>query len=190
MALHAAVRFAYFWGDMTLQFTSRLGLIFLPLLVTAAIHFLHKMSCICRFNRSWAAVLMAALLGYSWPSAGLNLGIREIFYYREFRIVRDFLEREYPDKSRYIIISDLSNLYVPLSYSAILPGYLHANIERFKIGLEKKTWQLLLVVQKIDYAGNKPAEGSIVDEKISLEPVFEEQLHAGQMLRISRVTGL
>ena len=31
--LHAIIRFAYYWGDLTYRFNSRLGIIFLPLIV-------------------------------------------------------------------------------------------------------------------------------------------------------------
>ncbi len=186
MILHAAARFFYFWGNMTLQYTSRLGIIFLPCLVFLAVFFLRRCFATLFLSRSWALVLAIGLLVHGLPVAGQNLAVREIYYFREFKSVREFLQKSYPHKNEYIIVSDLSNLYVPLQYSAISPDYLVGNLPELKRALEKRTWQFLLVIQKVDYKTGEPSPGSKLGDEFSLQTIYETQLNVDQLLRISR----
>lgn len=186
MILHAAARFFYFWGNMTLQYTSRLGIIFLPCLVFLAVYFLRRCFATLSLSRSWAFFLALGLLVHGLPVAGQNLAVREIFYFREFKSVREFLQHSYPHKNEYIIVSDLSNLYVPLEYSAISPDYLTGNLPELKRALAKRTWQFLLVIQKIDYKTGEPSPGSKLSDDISLQTLYETQLNVDQLLRISK----
>lgn len=184
-ALHAAARFAYFWGDLRLQYTSRLGLIFLPLLVFLSIYLLYRLTGALQLNRNWVIPGAILLVIHGWPVAGQNLAVRDIFYYRELKTVREFLQQHYPNPKGYILVADLSNLYVPFNYSSVTPAWVAASSDEVARSLEKRTWQHLLVIQKINIATNTPAPGSEMPARFALKTLYESQLNSEKMLRIS-----
>ncbi|PKL42592.1 MAG: hypothetical protein CVV41_13670 [Candidatus Riflebacteria bacterium HGW-Riflebacteria-1] len=184
-ALHAAARFAYFWGDLRLQYTSRLALIFLPLLVFFSVYLFYRLTTTFQLNRNWVVPGAMLLLIHSWPVAGQNLAVRDIFYYRELKTVREFLQQHYPNPKGYILAADLSNLYVPFNYSSVTPAWVAASSDEVARSLEKRTWQHLLVIQKINIANNMPAPGSEMPPRFALKTLYESQLNPEKMLRIS-----
>ncbi len=185
-ALHAAARFAYYWGDMTLQYTSRLGIIFLPLLAFLSVYLLRRLTGLMALRRSWAAVGAVLLLIHGWPAAGQNLAVRDILFYREFKTVREFLQREFTDKKDYIIVTDQSNAMVPLSYNSFTIAHLNANFDSIMRDLENRTWRYLLVVQKLETDTGKAVENTGITGNLKLEKLYESQLSINRILRISR----
>ncbi len=185
-ALHAAARFAYYWGDMTLQYTSRLGIIFLPLLVFLAVYMMRRLTVIFAWGKNWAAVGAFLLILHGWPVAGQNLAVRDILFFREFKTVREFLHREFPDKEDYIVVTEQSNALVPLRYNSFTIGHLNANLETIKRDLKNRTWRYLLLVQKIETDSGKAIENSSVSADLNLETLYESQLSVNRILRISR----
>jgi len=183
--VHAAARFFYFWGDLTLQFTSRLGLVFLPVMAFLSLCFIMRLQRQTGFARSWAAIFVLVLIIHGWPVAGQNAAVRDIYYYREFRSARDWLEREHPEKKHYIIVSDLANLYIPLNYSAVNHSGLEKNSEKILKALQKGTWQYLIIIQKIDIKTGLPLDGSDLKIAVDAKVVFQTQLNIDQMLRFS-----
>ena len=183
--LHALARFAFFWGDLRLQYTSRLGLIFLPPLVFLAVYALHRLTRNLYLSRNWVLIGAVLLMIHGWPVAGKNLAVRDIFYYRELKTVREFLQHNYPNKKGYILVADLSNLYVPFNYSTVTPAWLTANADEAARSLEKRTWQNLLVLQKINIATNNPVPGSEIPARFTLTTLYESQLNTEKLLRIS-----
>lgn len=184
--LHAAARFAYFWGDMTLQYTSRLGIVFLPVLVFLSVYLMRRLTNLFAFGKSWAVVGSLLLLIHGWPVAGQNLAVRDILFFREFKTVREFLQRQYPDKKDYIVVTEQSNALVPLRYNSFSVGHLNANLETVKRDLKNRTWRYLLLVQKIETESGKAIENSGVSADLALETLYESQLSVNRILRISK----
>jgi 4-amino-4-deoxy-L-arabinose transferase-like glycosyltransferase len=184
-ALHATARFTYFWGDLRLQYTSRLGIIFLPVLVCLSIYLLQRLVQTVGLDRKWAPLLALLLMVNGWPVAGQNLAVRDIFYFREFKTVREFLQQYYPNPKGYILVSDISNLYIPFSYSAVNPSWVELNSDEVARSLEKGTWQRLLVVQKINIATDQPVSGSEMPARFALKRLCDSQLSPDKLIRIS-----
>jgi hypothetical protein len=185
--VHACARFFYYWGNMTLQYTSRLGIIFLPLLAMLSVYLFRKLTDIKLISKSFVTVGVTLIALHSWPVAGNNLAVRDILFFREFKFVREFLEKNSPDKSRYVLVSDLSNFYTPFRYSAINCHYLNSNRKDLESQLLQKRYQKILVVQKLNAKTDMPLPGSILKGDLNLNPVFETQLTPGKTLRISEL---
>ena len=183
--LHAVARFVYYWGNLRLQYISRLGVIFLPIIVFFSIYLLRKLVQTLGFSRNWAPLLAVLLMVYGWPVAGQNLAVRDIFYFREFKTVREFLQQHYPHLKGYILVSDLSNLYVPFGYSAVSPEWVSNNMDEVARSLDRGTWQRLLVVQKMNIASRQPVAGSEMPPRFALKPLYHSQLSPEKLIRIS-----
>ena len=186
-AVHSLTRFAYYWGNLTLQYTSRLGLVFLPLLAFFIVYFLHFLQQRIKMRWHVCYLLILALLLHGWPVAGKNLAVRDIFYFRELKTVKQFLEREFPQKHDYYLITDLSNLYTPFRYSAIHTGFARANPEDMLAQLSRRTYSFALVIQKISASDNLPVPESRLGPEFELETIYESQLHVAEFIRISRL---
>ncbi len=184
--LHAAARFAYYWGDMTLQYTSRLGIVFLPLLVFLAVYLLRRLTVMFSCNRSWAAIMAVLVLLHGWPVAGQNLAVRDILFYREFKTVREFLARNFPDRKDYIVVTEQSNAMAPLRYNTFTIGHLKAFPNQIRQDLKNRTWRYLIVVQKIETDTGRCVENSEVGSDFALETLYESQLSINRKLRISK----
>ena len=184
--LHAVARFAYYWGDMTLQYTSRLGIVFLPALVFLAVYLLRRLTVMFNWNRAWAAIMAVLVLLHGWPAAGQNLAVRDILFYREFKTVREFLERNFPDRKDYIVVTEQSNAMTPLRYNTFTIGHLNASADQVKQDLKNRTWRYLIVVQKIETDTGRCVDNSEVNSDFALETLYESQLSINRKLRISK----
>lgn len=184
---HALARFFYYWGDLTLQYTSRLGMVFLPAIALLVAYFCATLVKTGWFRWHWFFIAILGIILHGWPVAANNLAVRDIYFYREFKSVHDFLERNYPNKSDYFIISDLANLYVPFRYSVLYTGYAAANPNELKAQLEQRTYSFALVVQKINRSNGKPVAASDLSKRFPLKTLYETQLNAAEFIRISRL---
>jgi hypothetical protein len=101
--------------------------------------------------------------------------------------VSEFLERNYPDKKNYILVTDLSNLYVPFRYSSVNCHFINTNKEDFLGQLRRKTYKKALVVQKFHLTDDRESLNSYVDNTYKMKKVYEEQMHSGEYLRISEL---
>jgi hypothetical protein len=187
---HALARFFYYWGDLTLQYTSRLGIVFLPVMALLTAYFCAALIKTGWFRWHWFFIAVLAIMLHGWPVAASNLAVRDIFFYREFKSVHDFLERNYPNKRDYFIISDLANLYVPFRYSAIYTGYAVANPNEVKAQLDQRTYSFALVVQKINRGNSEPVPASELGKRFPLKTLYETQLNAAEFIRISRIDSI
>lgn len=184
--LHAAIRFAYYWGDLTYRFTSRLGVIFMPLLVFLAISFLVKFCYFFPIKKAYIAVGMLAIPLWTWPVAGQNLGIRELNLFREYRSARDCLEAYFPKKDEYILVADRANLYTPLKYNAINFDHLRANLDSVLSNVNCRTYSYMVLLQAINTSSGTPTDECKVPDSLKLEKVCEFQVKAGQYIRVSK----
>lgn len=184
--LHAGARFAYYWGDMTLQYTSRLGIVFLPVLVFLAVYLMRRLTFLFAWNRGWAAIMAILVLLHGWPAAGQNLAVRDILFYREFKTVREFLERHFPDRKDYIVVTEQSNAMTPLRYNTFTIGHLNSSVDQIKQDLKNRTWRYLIVIQKIAIDTGRFVENSEINQDFALETLYESQLSVNRKLRISK----
>ncbi len=184
---HAGVLFAYYWGNLTLQYALRLGIIFFPFLVVLIVVLLHRAF---GQERHWYAPIVIGVAGlfmYYWPVAGRNTAVKALFIHREFNSVRSFLQQNYPDKD-VLIISDLSNLYTPFRYSAISFGRANGNPSEFLRQTIRGLKQDLIAVQRVPYNKTEPDEGHRLNKDFVTETLYKTQYNAGKALRIVRVT--
>lgn len=184
--IHACARFAYYWGNLTLQYTSRLGVIFLPLLVFMAVYAFKGLSERFKLHKSWAILIPIIFAVHSWPVAGQNMAVRDITLFREFKTVRTFLAENYPNKKDYIVVAPISNIYVPLNYNAFSMKHLSKEFNQVMQDLRNKTWSYLIVVQKITTSTKEVEKDSQVPEDLILEPLFESQVSVDCFVRISK----
>ncbi|MFZ2960671.1 MAG: glycosyltransferase family 39 protein [Candidatus Ozemobacteraceae bacterium] len=184
--LNAAILFGYYWGNLTLQYAMRLGLIFVPFMIASCVFLLDCITDRGRQARVWLIVGVCSLPIWYWSSAGANEAVREILIFREFTAVRRFLDYSFPRKD-VVVISDLSNLYIPFRWSAVGNAYANASVNDLLTNLKNGLFQNFITVQRIGYADGKPSLGTFLDPKFELETLYETQYSAEEMLRISRV---
>lgn len=184
---HAGILFVYYWGNLTLQYALRLGIIFLPFLVVLTLFALKQLLAGAEQHRHYVLAALFALYAYYWPEAGHNDAPKQIFIYREFNDVRGFLDREHPEKD-YLLLSDLSNLYVPFRMSAISIGRANGDPIDVLRKLDRGLVQTVYAVQRVSFVDDQIQEQTKLDERLSLETVFETQHNGTQRLRISKVT--
>ena len=184
--LNAAILFLYFWGNLTLQYALRLGLIFVPFLVALVCFGIDVATAGGLRGRRWMAIGALALVVWYWPVAGANGAVREILIFREFSAVRRFLAREYPQRD-IVIVSDIANCYVPLRYSAVYPGHANARSAELLGNLGAGLFRDLVVIQRVAYGNGRPAPETSVNPQFQLEPLYQSQLSGEHALRISRV---
>ena len=183
--LHAVIRFAYYWGDLTYRFNSRLGIIFLPIIVYFAVALLCYVCSMFRLRRIMIAWISVVLLLVYWPVAGQNLGVRELVLYREFRIAKEYLEKFYPNKDDYMLVADRANLYVPFRYSTVGFNYFKNNITNMKNSLENRTYKHIIFVQTVDKDSGRALSKCRIPSSINPKKLYEAQIKADQYLRIS-----
>ncbi len=189
VVLQSAVLFNYFWGNLTLQYALRLGIVFLPFVIVLAVFVIDWVTESGRCRRKYVVVPLLGLLCFHWSVAGKNEAVREIFFYREFRLVSEWLRTNLP-KQDAIVVSDLSNLYTPFRYSVVSFGTINACPEAWVERVKRHLFQSLLTVQKIRYSDGQPSVGTFLSEKFLAEKLFETQLNAEEFLRISRIVSL
>jgi len=164
------------------------GIMVWPFIVVLGVVALHYSRKNAERVRYYVAVAVVALFAFYWPVAGANAAVKQIFIFREFRLVKRFVEKEYPDKD-VLMVTDLSNLYVPFRFSAIRIGRANSQPEFILRKVDRKLKTELIAVQRIQYKDGEPQAQTKLDaDKYQLETLYETQYNGGHKLRISRVT--
>ena len=185
--LHAVIRFAFYWGDLTYRFNSRLGIIFLPLLAYFAVCFFYNVrQFFGKGCKGCCALFVIVIWLVYWPVAGQNLGVRELTLYREFRAAREYLQEHFPNKNEFILVADRANLYVPLKYSCINFGYFRNNVSILKNNLGNRTYRYIVLLQTVNRASGKAIDICSIPASINPEVLYETQIKVDQYLRISK----
>lgn len=187
--LNAAILFLYFWGNLTLQYALRLGLIFVPFQVALVVFGLDLVTAGGARGRRWLALGCLALIVWYWPVAGANGAVREILIFREFSAVRRFLLKAYPQRD-VVVISDISNCYVPLRYSAVYPHHANTRSGDLLGNLTAGLFRDIVVIQRVAYGSNLVAPETAVNAEYKLQTLFQSQLSGEHALRISRVLSI
>lgn len=184
--LNAAILFLYFWGNLTLQYALRLGLIFVPFLVALVVFGVDVVSAGGLRGKRWLVLGSIAMIVWYWPVAGANGAVREILIFREFSAVRRFLNQAYP-KRDVVVISDIANCYVPLRYSAVYPAHANAKTVDLTGNLNAGLFRDLVVIQRVAYGSGQVAPETSLNAEYQLQPLYQSQLSGEHALRISRV---
>ena len=186
------VVFSYYWGNLTLAFTLRLGIIFIPFMVVGACYLLHEVSAMLISERNTSGlnkVLVAAgvsLMFLYWPVAARNEGVEKLTLNRLYQNTLAYLYEHYPDHNN-LIVTDRPGMYTVHQWGAVSSAYANNKYGKILEGLERRLYQDVIVIQEIAYDTGESIDATAVPEQLQLEPVFETQFDAKKLLRISRV---
>ena len=184
--LLSIVVFSYYWGDLTASFTIRLGIVFLPLLITLAVFAVHALF---NNNQKVAHLFLIAsmmLLVFYWPVAAKNEAVEQLKLYRFYKTALGYLKANYPDKN-IVIVSDRPGMYVVHQWGAVSFRYVNGNTEKFEKELKGKLYRDMLVLQAVSLEDNKVRDNTRLDNRFYMQTLFESQTEAHNKLRISRV---
>ncbi|MGM0600331.1 MAG: hypothetical protein ACQETH_11015, partial [Candidatus Rifleibacteriota bacterium] len=181
--LHALARFFYYWGNLQLQYTARLGIVFLPFIIFFALYFLKELQNLLRFNNNWLFIIAAALIIYGLPVAARNSAVKEIHFYREFKTVREFISKHSYKKSNTLLISELANLYVPLRYSSLYNGYARIHPHLIEKLQTNKDYKRIIVIEKIERKSGKATKETKLKDIFKLKPLYETKFSTKHNLR-------
>ena len=122
--LHAIPRLMYEYVDLRDTTAQRLAIIFLPFIIFTTIYLLQNT--INRIKlRQLNYIVLATVLGFPflyWPDTiKKDIGCNKLIGYNVYYDARNALNKNFPQKSDYCIISQSSFQYIPLKYSAITP---------------------------------------------------------------------
>lgn len=184
---HAIVKFSFYWGNLTLQYTSRLGLIFVPILVLFGTYGLKRIADVFALKKFVSVLLPIFVAFYGWSAAGQNLAVREIVLFRQFKSVREYLERHFPNKSEYLLVAPVANLYVPLEYSVISPSYFNTNFERVMEKIRVGCWRKIIFVQKIHKNDGEIASETKIEKPLEMNKLIEINQLNDIVIRISSI---
>ncbi len=185
-AIYTCILLSYNMGDLTHQWTNRLGVAYLPFLVPPGIWLLSRFPWLAGRGRPAMVAVALGMIFYYWPVAGANSGAREIIRFREFLQCRRFLEREFPAHD-VVVISESANLFVPFRWSSLNFFQFAENVEELKRNLHCGLFQGLIVLQKLGISDDKPSADTIVPEGFAVETLYKTQLTGDQYLRIGRL---
>lgn len=180
------VLFAYYWGDLTKQYSIRLGIIFLPVFIVPALFLLEKLLNLKLVSVRNLVVASIALLIFMSPQAFKNDSVREILLYRKYSQTLDFLEREFPNRD-ILLITDRPGMYSPHRFSSV--NFVHARSNRHSIlsQMRNRLFRDVIVIQEIRYATRKPENELDFQSGTSWEVLYEIQTNNKYFIRLSRL---
>jgi hypothetical protein len=191
MALVVVV-FGYFWGDLTMAFTNRLGIIFLPFVIfgfcalVQQLASLRWMRCGEATGAKFCAVLGIALCLFHWPVADKNESVEQLTLNTNYQATLAFLQKEYPEHNN-LIISQWPGLYSAHRWGSINCELANQQVMQIKQGLKHGLYQNVLTIQVIDYLFETASEETSLNAKFKLESIFEVRFDNSSKVVISRV---
>ncbi len=114
----SAILYLYYWGNLTNRYSFRLGIVFVPVIITLNLLWLTRIQLQqwrCYFT---VCLLCLSCLVYYRPVAGMNAASQGMLIYREFQQVRHFLSAQYPQKD-VLLISHRPALFTPFRFGAV-----------------------------------------------------------------------
>lgn len=182
---HSAARFCYILDDLRIIWASRLGIIFLPLIVYGAVAFLTLVFERFKLKKILCSIAVAGLFFFYWPNAAANCGVGDEPLFWELKLTREFLKNYLPNQREYVVLCVRSNFYVPLGYSSVEFIQFFKNRERILDFYSKGLFKYFVVIQNIDITNNLPADGHDL-EGFNLQPLYEVQFNKDYIYRISK----
>lgn len=186
LIFEGVVIFAYYWGDITRQYSVRLSIVFLPLIAFLAIYFLNRASGFLRVPWQYVLLLCVGTLMFAMPVAGKNKAVKEILTAREYLRSLEFLESKFPDRN-IVVVSHRSGMYAVHRWGAVDFDYANANEATLLMQLKNRLFQEIVVIQYVSYGNHQPLANMALNPGYSLEPLHRTQIDGSEYLRISRV---
>ena len=194
-ASHFAARLLYTQGNPMNAYTGRLALILLPamvLLVAFALYHIRQ-----SFNnmqtdsnvKLLAPGIAFLLLFTSWPATSGYNGANSLALFREFRWVRQQLNRLAIGEET-VLVCERPNLYVPMKYSAVGGEYARANANKIRQMLKISSYRRLIFIETVNYKTGQSNMPDIAELFTGLraEVVFETQLTGAEKLKITSLS--
>ncbi len=183
--LHALIRFIYSWIDLTNPVINRLGIIFLPILVIMSVYLLFEISkklIYCKYV--FILILLIPYFSGCWSYINKN----DLSPYLDFYTCNRFLEKNFPDKSQYILIHYKPNLYTPFGYSSVgYNYYIKPNINTaIKEYFSQNQSKFYLAFQMLDIKTKAPYSNSVIPDELASENIFETDISNSYILRVSK----
>lgn len=144
--LQACVIFGYALGNLTRPFSLRLGIIFLPFLITPILYLCHL---ITNKKPLWIipiSLLSCIALFYGSSTASRNSSANNLRLYQINRAYTDFFQDQDPQKQA-LIISPYARLFVPDQRSAITFPYANQNWQEIIDHLHNKMYHKIYICQ-------------------------------------------
>jgi hypothetical protein len=184
--LYCGILLSYYMGDLTKQWTIRLGIIFLPSLIAPVVWGLSRLTDNgTRGGRAVVAVILALGILY-WPVAGKNAYVREIIRFREFEICRAFLASRFPQKD-VLLVTDYPNLFVPLRYSAVNIAWANQNERIIREKQRHLLYQKVVAVQVVSFRDHQPTPETGLNKTYHLRTLYQTQISGDHRLRFSEI---
>jgi len=87
-----------------------------------------------------------------------------------------------------MVVSERPGQYSALGYGAVDFPFLNRNADGFLNELKRRLFQEIYLFQRIDYTTGKPvAENQLDEGKFKTETLYEAQVDANLLYRVSRV---
>ncbi len=187
-----AVVFSYYWGNLVISFTIRLGIIFMPFVIFAFCYLVQEI-----ISSKWiklesalgtkiTVVFGLALCLWYWPVAAKNEAVEQLTLNRQYQVVLAYLQEEFPNANN-LIISDRPGLYSVHQWGAVSMNYANRNVARIERELSRHLYQDAIAIQIINYSDGKAIKGTNLNEEFELETLYEAQFNAVAKIVISRV---
>ena len=152
-----------------------------------SVNFLARINYKYKMKKSYSFLLVCFLFFYYWPTAANSLcGVRDIEQYLEFKIAREYLEKEFPNKRDYLILTNFSNWYTPLGYSSVSLHFYKNFEDLIKKYYKEKYCFYYIVIQLIDAKSGFPYKGYNMPEGLDNKVIFERKFQNDYLLKISK----
>ncbi|MBQ2591647.1 MAG: hypothetical protein II567_00020, partial [Candidatus Riflebacteria bacterium] len=186
--LHALIRFIYSWIDLTNPVINRLGIIFLPFFVLMAVYILFEISKKFYYSKYVFFIILIILIIPYFSGCWSYINIKDSLPYLDFNTCNSFLEKNYPQKSQYILIHYKSNLYTPFGYNSV--GYNYYNKPEInhviKEYFSQNQSKFYLAFQMLDIKTKKPSQNSVIPDELASDNIFETAINNAYILRVSK----
>ncbi len=111
------------------------------------IYYLYNIEHKYNLNKNWFVIYSIFLIIFSWSNFRINDHLYLHFMRNYLHTLNQLTERNFTNKTNYILISPLSNFLIPLNYNSIEPNYFNFYENNFKNDIAiNKTWQYAVII--------------------------------------------
>lgn len=176
--LHALARFSYCWVDLTNPIICRLGILFIPIFVYGTVKFMAFCSQEFNIKKIFFGLSVFFVIIVYWPDAAHLTGLENVDFYWKFRLTRQYLKTNYPNKNEYVIISIRPNIYAPLGYNSVFFKDFDSLEMKDEILNFYKNQQckFFLAVQYVDLKTNQPFDACQLPSYFTTKTLHEIRL--------------
>ncbi|MBT4138912.1 MAG: hypothetical protein HOE48_13415 [Candidatus Latescibacteria bacterium] len=184
--LQASAILGYILGNLTRPFSIRLGIIFLPFLITPIIYLCHLITNKKNIFIAPFTLATTVIIFWGWSVASKNTPIQNLRLYQINQAYTDFFQEQDPQKQA-LIISPYSRCFVPDQRSAITFNYANQNWQEIMGHLQNGTVNKIYICQIADAQTKTPHNNTRLTHNARLNPLTELQIGA-DIFRISQIS--